>query len=331
MSAFSTLLSRPARRRSNGQVTSYVVTAEDRDWFEQCRRAWDLGARGRRALEPAGEVLAPPGDRLRRAVREALAVHYFPGMWTWDRAIVEPLALAAYRRGGGPEGGVSLVEAYQAWARAHDRFTPLRVEVDAYVHVPDPERPDTNLLTVDDEPVRYHDRIGLILVDEGRRHWVAEHRVVADFAEADELALDERRLLACWAWEQVELSTTVRGVMYTELKLDPPEFRRTMIRRSPGDKQGAADRLGRAVKEMLDPSLRVDPTPAWSHCSRCGFRPPCLALIRGQDAEPLLAEGYRARPPDVLEEGRLGGVSWGMGRGAAPPHLGRRRSPPDRR
>ena len=33
----------------------------------------------------------------------------------------------------------------------------------------------------------------------------------------------------------------------------------------------------------------------------------------------MLATRYRARGPDVLEEGRLGGVSWGMGRGAAPP------------
>jgi hypothetical protein len=47
-------------------------------------------------------------------------------------------------------------------------------------------------------------------------------------------------------------------------------------------------------------------------------------LNRGEDASDLLAECYRERPPDQLEEGRLGGISWGMGRGAAPPHFGRR-------
>jgi hypothetical protein len=312
-------------------VASYVVTAEDRDWFERCRRAWDLGALGRRGLEPAQP--SPPSTRLAldRALREALAVHYFPGMWAWDRGIVEPLALAAYERAGGPPEGLALLEAYQHWARPLDRFTPLRVEVDAYVHVPDPTRPAANLLAGDGAPVRYHDRIGMVVVDDGRRHWLAEHRVVDTLAEPDELALDERGVVACWAWEQIELSTTVRGVLYTELRLDPPEFRRTVLRRSRPEKRAAAGRLGRAVAEMLDPKVRLDPTPVWAHCSRCPFRPPCLACNRDEDAEALLAEQYRARPPDVLEEGRLGGVSWGMGRGAAPPHLGRRRSPPDPR
>ena len=42
-------------------------------------------------------------------------------------------------------------------------------------------------------------------------------------------------------------------------------------------------------------------------------------MNRGDDAEGLLATAYDARGPDLLEEGRLGGMSWGMGRGAAPP------------
>jgi hypothetical protein len=312
-------------------VTSYVVTADDRDWFERCRRAWDLGALGRRALQPVEPP--PPSSRqaLRRALREALAVHYFPGMWAWDRAIVEPLARAAYERAGGQPEGLAVLEAYQAWARSLDRFTPLRVEADVYVHVPDPARPSANLRAGDGGPVRYHDRIGMVVVDDGRRHWVVEHRVVDTLAEPDELALDERGIVACWAWEQIELSATVRGVLYVELKVDPPEFRRTVLRRSRAEKRSAADRLGRAVQEMLEPAVRLDPTAAWTHCCRCAFRAPCLALNRDEDAETLLATHYRPRAPDVLEEGRLGGVSWGMGRGAAPPHLGRRRSPPDPR
>jgi hypothetical protein len=32
-----------------------------------------------------------------------------------------------------------------------------------------------------------------------------------------------------------------------------------------------------------------------------------------------LLTAYDVRGPDLLEEGRLGGMSWGMGRGAAPP------------
>ena len=44
-------------------------------------------------------------------------------------------------------------------------------------------------------------------------------------------------------------------------------------------------------------------------------------MNRGDDASVMLAERYRHRPPDVLEPGRLGGQSWGLGRGAAPPQF----------
>ena len=54
--------------------------------------------------------------------------------------------------------------------------------------------------------VLYQDRIRLVLVDDqDERFWIGDHRVVDDFAHPDELALDERLLTACWAWEQIEL------------------------------------------------------------------------------------------------------------------------------
>jgi hypothetical protein len=31
-----------------------------------------------------------------RAIRDALAVYYFPGMWEWNRAIVLPLAIEGF-------------------------------------------------------------------------------------------------------------------------------------------------------------------------------------------------------------------------------------------
>jgi hypothetical protein len=42
----------------------------------------------------------------------------------------------------------------------------------------------------------------------------------------------------------------------------------------------------------------------------------------GTDAEPLLAAGYRTRPAPELVEGRLGGQTWSMNRGARPPRFG---------
>jgi hypothetical protein len=61
------------------------------------------------------------------------------------------------------------------------------------------------------------------------------------------------------------------------------------------------------------------------------LRPPAvpdldLALLAGADARPILASGYRKRPSDGLQEGRLGGGAWSTGRGAAPPKFrGRQR------
>ena len=77
---------------------------------------------------------------------------------------------------------------------------------------------------------------------------------------------------------------------------------------------------------MVNPDLALYPTPA-AHCSECAFRPPCLALQQGADAEAILAAGYRTRPPEAPEEGRLGGVTWSMNRGAVPPPRWRGRNP----
>jgi hypothetical protein len=299
-------------------MAQYVVTADDRSWFGRCRRAWDLGAVARRSLEP---VATPVPEHTERAIRDALAVHYFPGMWSWDRSIVDPLVLAAYDRTQGPERLRRLVEDYPAWAAGTDRFTPLRVEVEIDVHVPDPVLPNTHLATPDGAAARYRDRIALVLVDDDGRYWLGDHRVVDEFAAGDELLLDERGVLACWAWDEIELAGTVAGVQYTEIRLEPPAFRRTAVARTAVEKEGAANRLGRQVLEMFTPDLVIEPTPEWSHCARCAFRMPCIAMNRGDDPRALLATRYRTRGPDVLEEGRLGGVSWGMGRGAAPPHL----------
>jgi len=299
-------------------MAQYVVTADDRAWFGRCRRAWDLGAVARHGLEP---VTTPGTDDTDRAIREALAVHYFPGMWSWERTIVEPLVFAAYDRAHGPREVRPLLDDFLRWAADADRFTPLRVEVEIDVHVADPVLPDTHLSTPEGAAVRFRDRIALVLVDDDDRYWLGDHRVVDEFAAADELLLDERGVLACWAWDEIELATTVSGIQYTEIRLDPPAFRRTAVSRTAVEKEGAARRLGRQVLEMLAPDLVVEPTPEWSHCARCAFRLPCIAMNRGDDAEGLLA-AYDARGPDLLEEGRLGGMSWGMGRGAAPPFRG---------
>jgi hypothetical protein len=303
-------------------VPAYVVTAEDRAWFEQCHRAWDFGARGRQHLEardPDARAADPTA-----ALRGALAVHYYPGMWSWSRAIVEPLVTAAYEQADGPPIGRPALEAFQRWSMDADRFTPIRVEADVFVPVPDPERPGHALVASDGLPVRYEDRVPLVLLHDGDdRCWLGFHHVVDGWADPDRFVLDERALLACWAWEQLELATPVHGVLHTELRLDPPDVRRTTVRFGPARKEAAAARLGRSVRRMLADGLDVVPNPSWAHCARCPFRAPCVALEQGEDVTELLATGYRPRPADVVEEGRLGGGTWSMGRGAAPPRFRR--------
>ena len=209
------------------------------------------------------------------------------------------------------------MEDYAAWAAGTDRFTPLRVEVEIDVHVPDPVLPNTHLATPDGAAARYRDRIALVLVDDDGRYWLGDHRVVDEFAADDELLLDERGVLACWAWDEIELASTVAGIQYTEIRLDPPAFRRTAVARTAVEKEGAANRLGRQVLEMFAPDLVVEPTPEWSHSARCAFRAPCIAMNRGDD--PRRAARHAATAPAAPTSSRRAASAASAGAWAAAP------------
>lgn len=276
-------------------MTFYVVTADDYEWFGRCRRAWDLGAAGRRGLEP----LVEPAPTEASALRAALAVHFFPAMWAWNRAVVVPLVDAALERAGGTPELHELLDGFRAWERTAARIVPLRVEVELDVIVPDPVERGRGMTTAGGAAVSYRDRVPLVLVDEDERTWLGEHLLVDEFQDPDRFRLDERALLACWAWEETELSGTLAGTQVTEIRRSPPGFRRTHVRRSHSERWGAARRLGLAISEMLGAPL-VEPRPAWSHCRRCAFRAPCIAMNAGRDATALLDENYRPRPRDAL-------------------------------
>jgi hypothetical protein len=95
------------------------------------------------------------------------------------------------------------------------------------------------------------------------------------------------------------------------------EFRRTWIRHSRQAIAAAGLRLSQDAAAMVETGVTTEPNPADASCRPCPFLPPCLAMRAGRDSEFLLRSGYRQRPADIPEEGRLGGASWGMGRGAA--------------
>jgi len=351
-----------------------VVTAADRRAFKRCRRAWDLGSPMRQNWEP--DEPAPRVD-LGDAVRAALAVWYFPGMWAWDRAIVRPLAEEAYRRvatrwGPGHEDlatlGNRILDRYFGWAPSVDRFTPVRVGTDFQVSIPDPADPVRDLAGPDGSAVHFAGRIELLVVDPFDVYWLVDHRVGPGWADADELVLDEVGAAYCWGWKRYFIGMDVAGVIYNELRTDaglatppgtPPPgpasvsavgdrrryvpsdrstvpeitregndaFRRTRVSRGPVELERARQNLGTEVRDMTGPGLSIYPAPSWAVCGECRYRPPCIALNTGADVETVLAGTYRPRPPTVEQPGRLGGVTWSIGRGAAPPTFRRDPSP----
>jgi hypothetical protein len=208
-----------------------VVTAADRASFRRCRRQWDFGAGMRQDLEPVRRPAVPDLDR---AVRDALAVYYFPGMWDWDRGVRLPLvgqelerALRRQRPGADPgqwqqarDEGKALLARYADWALRADRFAPVLVETDFEVTVLDPRRPDAALTAGHGEPIRYRGRIDMMAVDQHDAYWIVRHRVVdADWPSTEQLAADEEALTACWAWEQFYLGMAITGTIYNELRL----------------------------------------------------------------------------------------------------------------
>jgi hypothetical protein len=370
---------------------AFALRPSDRLWFRRCRRAWDFGSRLRRNLEPAPSPFAPD---LEEALRDALAVYYFPGMWEWDRSIVRPLVAQELDRGlhrprtASPDAtaeefarweaelatGRDLIGHYLEWAPTVDRFWPVRVATDFDVAVPDWRAPGQDLVSPAGEPIRFQGRVDMLVVDEHDAYWVVRHRLRLardGFSDFDLLALDDGLVAAGWAWEIFYLGMRVSGTIHNELLLGgtPPDagepvrrpraahafararaehrrmyaqaeripnevvveegggmFRRTYIPRGEAELAVLGRNLAGEALDMIDPDLAVYPTPA-AHCSECAFRPPCLALQQGADAEAILAAGYRPRPPEVPEEGRLGGLTWSMNRGAAPPPRWRGRNP----
>jgi hypothetical protein len=96
-------------------------------------------------------------------------------------------------------------------------------------------------------------------------------------------------------------------------------FRRTQIRRSPAEVAAMGAALASEALDMVDRGLRMYPSPTASTCAGCQFLAPCVVTNQGGDVRAVLAGGYRHRGPEQPERGRLGGATWGTGRGAAPP------------
>jgi hypothetical protein len=210
---------------------AYRFTPADRGAFKRCRRQWDFGARERQNLEPAEAATSD----LELAVRDALAVYYFPGMWDWQRSVVLPLVLQGLARSLGGQAaaagdlaaGRALLERYFQWAPGVDRFSPVQVETRFEVNLPDPAGGDRELVLADGRPIRYQGRVDLLAGDEHDRYWVVAHRLVDRFGAAEDLLLDEELVAACWAMERFYPGIRIAGTIHNQLLLDPEPAAKT--------------------------------------------------------------------------------------------------------
>jgi hypothetical protein len=165
---------------------------------------------------------------LDRALRDTLAIYYYPGMWDWDRSVRLPLVIRELERAD-PRVQVparALLDRYVRWAPSVDRFAPIMVAAEFDVAVPDPADPVSGLVTPGGAVVRYGGQVDLLAADEHDAYWIVRHRLTADgWAPAEQLAADQEARAACWAWEQFYLGMTITGTIWNELRVttgEPP-------------------------------------------------------------------------------------------------------------
>ena len=223
-----------------------VLTTSDLRSFKRCRRAWDFGSPSRRNLAPNGPERP---FELDTAVRDGLAVYYYPGMWNWPRKVVEPIALSRYaesmhrqlarhddRFGASDEDhglfaevlplGETMLRRYFEWAPSVDWFHAIRVDTDFRVNPPDPDSPGDGLVA-GGHAVRYAGRIDLLAVeqavwrrqqDEDTVYWVVHHRLAGEsWASLPDLLIDDRGGSSSWAGQDAARVRVV-GVVYNELR-----------------------------------------------------------------------------------------------------------------
>ena len=239
---------------------NYWMIEDDYIRFKRCRRQWDFASAHRRGLEAIKGV-----DRvLPAAIREALAVYYYPGTWDWGPDLKQSLvhkALAgaldvAHRTAAFP-AGKRLLDSYDAWARTVDDFAPVRIGHDLQALVPDPSDPERGLTSPGGAAVMYSCRIDLLAVDAADEYWVVCHRIVDDWQDVDALSGDGAAVAACWAWEQEYLGMEISGTIHNEVRLagplDPPDHAAERARVRQGEPSGG----GRAIPQHRRLSART--------------------------------------------------------------------------
>lgn len=201
----------------------YRIDPEQRASFKRCRRQWDFASR--RGLEPSDK--AQPA--LTAALKDALAVYYYPGTWDWQPDLKQSLVHKAVERSLAGAGATELVataaavlDSYDAWARTVDDFAPVKIDHDVTAMIADPAEPDRGLLTPNGSGVAYACRVDLLAVDRADEYWVVRHQFVDGWQDPDALLRDEEAAAACWAWEQDYVGMEIAGTIHNEVRIQGP-------------------------------------------------------------------------------------------------------------
>ncbi len=166
---------------------------------------------------------------LAAAVKDALAVYYYPGTWDWPHELTQSLVRKALRRslhGRGEPGlletATAILDCYDAWASTVDDFAPIRIDHDVQGMVPDRHDADRGLASSDGTPVIYTARVDLLAVDAADEYWVVRHQFTDEWLDIDALLRDEEAVAACWAWEQDYMGMDIAGTIHNEMRITGP-------------------------------------------------------------------------------------------------------------
>jgi hypothetical protein len=221
-----------------------TLRSTELETFRRCPRAWDLGSRNRQNYVPIVPCDVFDFDR---AIRDALAVFYFPAMDDWDRKIVRPLALHAFRRKIQEHRasyevlhpldaaeialwtrysalGERFLEHYFAWCATVDDFESVLCDHELRAPVPDPAIAGRDLVAPDGRALRYVSRLDQ-LIAEGDELWIVHHRLADGWANVQELLDDWLGVSQAWAAEICHSQLRIAGNVYNELRVDeaPPD------------------------------------------------------------------------------------------------------------
>jgi hypothetical protein len=282
---------------------AYVLRPREMATYRRCRRAWDFGARIRQNYIPAVPTRVFDFDK---AIHDALAVYYFPAMDDWDRSIVRPLALKGFFRSmeeeraryetvaaltaeqeeewdEAMERGEAMLDGYFAWAAPLDTFASIFSDQEFWAPVPDPANPGSDLVNHAGREIRYLGRVDHLFSDHNDEYWIADHRIVGDEWEDDDLLLlDLDGLAALWATELTYPQLRIAGTVYNEL--------RTAVEVDPSLERGEGFQAqdGRTMRR-----------PRHVHTRRSPMTPQAEISIQDQDLAALATV-----PPFASEEGQ---------------------------